>query len=64
MTRTPAHSFRPLHLWDCRPGGRCRRCLLPCHAHPIHYDAPARPKGDTRKAELSFATLSGRGLDD
>jgi hypothetical protein len=62
-TTVEPHSFRPLRPWDMRSGGRCRYCLLPAHAHPIHYWAPARPIGDKRKAELSYATLSGEGLE-
>lgn len=60
---TSPHGFKPLRPWDMRPGGRCRHCLLPCNAHPIHYWAPSRPLGDKRKAELSFEALSGRSAD-
>jgi len=59
-TTVSPHKFKPLRPWDIRPGGRCRRCLLPCNAHPIHYPAPARPLGDKRAAELTFEALSGK----
>lgn len=53
------HSFKPLRPWDLRGGGRCRACLLPMNAHPIHYWAPARAIGDKRRAELSWKALHG-----
>lgn len=53
------HSFKPLRPWDIRTNGRCRRCLLPRFAHPIHYWAPARAIGDKSKAELTWEALSG-----
>jgi hypothetical protein len=56
---TSPHRFHPLRPWDLRVSGRCSRCLLPMYAHPVHYWAPARPKGDKRKAELSYKVLHG-----
>jgi hypothetical protein len=59
-TTVAPHTFTPLRFWDARPGGRCRRCYLPCSAHPIHAWVPARPVGDKEKAALTFENLHGR----
>lgn len=56
---TSPHHFKPLRPWDMRSGGRCRHCLLPCHAHPVHYWAPARAIGDKRKAAITWDALHG-----
>jgi hypothetical protein len=57
---TSPHRFRPLRWWDAFRGpGRCRHCLLPRDAHPIHYWAPARALGDKTKAELTWENLHG-----
>jgi hypothetical protein len=57
---TSPHGFRPLKPWDAlRSSGRCRHCLLPRYAHPVHYWAPARALGDRSKAEVSWENLNG-----
>jgi hypothetical protein len=57
-TQTGPHSFRPLRWWDAfRGNGRCRHCLIPRSAHPVHGWIRARALGDKRKAELSFEAL-------
>ncbi len=52
------HKFSPLRPWDLRSGGRCKHCLAPMSAHPMHCEVRARPEGDKRPAELSFNALS------
>lgn len=57
-TETGPHKFTPLRPWDMRPGGRCRHCLIPMSAHPVHGWIRARAIGDKRPAELTFEALS------
>lgn len=60
VNTTGPHTFRPLRPWDLRSNGRCRHCLLPMHAHPVHAWVVARPLGDRRRAEVKWENLSAR----
>ena len=57
------HTYAPLSLLDAWRG-RCRHCLWPRRAHPIHFWAVARVHSDTRRYDEREAADAefGRGV--
>lgn len=61
LAQSGPHKFSSIRWWDAlSAGGRCKHCFLPRHAHPVHRWVRARPWGDHRRADVSWALMSTR----